>query len=87
MNILGLLAAIASLTITLVGLPTQIYKNRVARKNNLSLSLIISALCSYGLWALYGWTKLDYFLIIPQTTGFFLAIILLIQYLVYKKID
>ena len=86
MSVVGTLAVIASLTIVIIGLPAQIYKN-YKRKNcdGIAPSLIYSVCCTYTLWGLYGWTKPDWFLVIAQTPGSILAFILLFQLFLYRK--
>ena len=86
MPILGTLAVIASLTIVVIGLPHQIYKNYQRKScEGLAPSLIISACFTYTLWGLYGWTKPDYFLIVAQTPGSILAFVLLFQLFYYNR--
>lgn len=86
MSTFGILAAVASLTIVMVGLPAQIIKN-YWRKNcdGIAPSLIYSACCTYTLWSVYGWTRPDWFLIVSQTPGCIFAFILLFQLFHYRK--
>jgi uncharacterized protein with PQ loop repeat len=86
MNILGILAMIASLVIVFFGFPAQIIKNH-SRKNcdGLAPSLVYSACCGYTLWSLYGWTKPDWFLAISQTPGCVFSLILLFQIFYYRR--
>jgi len=86
MSVIGILAAIASLTIVLLGLPAQIIKNyRRKSCDGLEPSLIYSICVAYTLWSLYGWTKPDWFLAVSQTPGCVLAFILFFQLLYYRK--
>ncbi len=86
MSIIGTFAVIASLTIIVIGLPAQIYKNYKRKScDGIAPSLIYSACCTYTLWGLYGWTKPDWFLVIAQTPGSILALILLLQLFRYRK--
>ncbi len=85
MELLGTIATIASLVIVVVGLPHQIYKNYTRKTcEGLAPSLIYASCCTYTLWALYGWTKPDYFLATSQTPGAILAYVLLFQLLYYR---
>ncbi|OGY64735.1 MAG: hypothetical protein A3I24_02485 [Candidatus Harrisonbacteria bacterium RIFCSPLOWO2_02_FULL_41_13b] len=86
MPIFGTLAVIASMTIALVGFPTQIYRN-YKRQNcdGIAPVLIYSAFISYLLWTLYAWTKPDLFLIVTDTTGVILTSILILQNIYYKN--
>jgi len=86
MSILGTLAVIASLTIVVIGLPQQIYKNyRQKSCEGLASSLVYSAFCTYTLWGLYGWTTPDYFLAISQTPGSVITLILVFQLFYYGR--
>ena len=85
MSIFGILATIASLTIVL-GLLAQIVKNYQWKScEGLSTHLVYSACISYTLWALYGWTKPDWHLVVSQTPGCILAFVLLFQLFSYKR--
>lgn len=85
MAIFGILAMIASLVITTIGLPAQIIKNyRTKSTAALSLLLLTPVFCAYLLWSLYGWTKPDLFLAVAQTPGCILSVILLGQYVRYR---
>lgn len=84
MPIFGTLAMIASLAVVIIGLPHQIYTNwRRKSCEGISPSLIYASCFIYPLWALYGWTKPDPFIIFAQTPGSILAFILLFQLLYY----
>jgi len=86
MSIIGTLAVIASLTIAMVGLPQQIYKNYQRKScEGLAPFLIYSACCAYTLWGIYGWTKPDYFLVISQTPGSVLTFVLIFQIFYYGR--
>ena len=85
-SIIGIVATLASLIVIFFGLPAQILKNyRRKSTEGLSNNLIYSACSCYATWCLYGWTKPDYFLIIAQTPGIILSLILLYQLFLYKK--
>ncbi len=86
MTVIGILAAIASLTVVLLGFPAQIVKNyRRKSCEGLAPSLVYSVCVTYTLWGLYGWIKPDWFLAISQTPGCVLAFILLFQLLYYNR--
>lgn len=86
MSVIGILATIASLTISLLGFPAQIVKNyRRKSCDGLAPLLIYSACCSYTLWGIYSWTKPDWFLAVAQTPGCVLAFIVLFQLFHYRK--
>lgn len=86
--LIGWLASIASLAISLFGLPAQIVKNwRERRGDSLSPSLVYASCCTYTLWSLYAWTKpdIDWFLAIPQSIGSVGALTLLAQMFIYRR--
>lgn len=84
MLIFGTLATIASLSIVVIALPQQIYKNYKRKTcEGLAPSLFYLAACAYILWSLYAWTKPDIFLIISQTPGMILSLILVFQLFYY----
>jgi len=86
MPVIGAIAVIASLMIIVLGLPAQIIKNyRRQSCDGIAPSLIYSACCTYALWSLYGWTKPDWFLVVAQTPGCVLALVLLFQLFYYRK--
>ena len=85
MPILGTLATVASLTIIMIGLPAQIVRNYRRKHCDISPSLVFSAVCSYTLWSLYGWTKPDWYLATALTPGSLLAIVLLVQLIYYGQ--
>ena len=84
--IMGILAAAASLTIILVGMPKQIRMNyRRKSCEGIDPSLIYSVCVTYILWSIYGWTEPDWFLAVSQTPGAVLVLILLFQLFHYRK--
>jgi len=84
--IMGILAAAASLTIILVGMPKQIRMNyRRKSCEGIEPSLIYSVSITYVLWSIYGWTEPDWFLAASQTPGAVLVLILLFQLIHYRK--
>jgi uncharacterized protein with PQ loop repeat len=86
LSLLGLTAAISSLTSIFVGITLQIIKNyRRKTCEGLSLTLMVSAFLAYSLWAAYGFAKRDAFLEWSQTPGSLLVFIALIQFKIYGK--
>lgn len=84
MHIIGRLAMAASLLVVFMGFPHQIcqnYKSKSAK--GLSFLMIIAACIVYPLWAIYGFLKTDWYLIVPQSTGTVLAFMLLAQKIYY----
>lgn len=88
MSIIGVLAATASLAIILLGLPAQIIRNyREKTCEGVVPSLVYSITVAYILWAIYGWVKPDWFLVVSQTPGCILSLFLLFQMFYYRKKD
>lgn len=86
MSIIGTIATLASLTIVFIGLPAQILKNyRQKSVGGIAPSLIYSAVCTYTLWAIYGWTKSDWYLVIAYVPGGIMSLVLLFQLFLYRK--
>jgi uncharacterized protein with PQ loop repeat len=85
-NILGTVAACASLLIIFVGFPQQIYRNHKNDKvDGLAPMLVYSAVITYTAWTFYAWSAHNIFLEISQTPGMILSLILLYQLLRKKK--
>ncbi|MEK7584247.1 MAG: PQ-loop repeat-containing protein [Patescibacteria group bacterium] len=79
-KILGTLAVCTSLTIVLLGLPRQIYRNWKRKScEGIEPTLFYAVFCTYTLWGLYGFTKPDWFIFASQTPGFILTIVILVQ--------
>ncbi|MBI2039069.1 MAG: hypothetical protein HYT22_02215 [Candidatus Niyogibacteria bacterium] len=86
MTTFGILAMIMSLILTTIGLPHQIYK--IYKKKScegVSFVLSLTVFSAYTSWGLYGWTKPDIFLMISQTPGSALSLLLLTQFFYYRK--
>lgn len=85
-NILGVLAMLVSLSVVFFGLTSQVWKNYKNKScEGLSLGLIAVTFLAYTVWAAYGVSKPDWFLVASQTPGSLLALVILIQYKLYKK--
>jgi uncharacterized protein with PQ loop repeat len=84
-TLFGILATGASLTMTFVALPAQIWKNYdKGNCEGLSPAIIVTAVATYSMWTAYAWTKPDLFLQIAQTPGCILSLILLFQLFHYR---
>lgn len=84
-SILGTLAAIASLTIIVWGLPKQIYLNYKRKScKGLAPDLVYSAFVIYLFWGIYGWAKPDWFIVCADIPGAILSGILVWQLHYYK---
>lgn len=82
---LGYLALTVSLTVLIWGLPAQIINNyRRKSCKGLSLSLMIMVFFAYLIWAVYGLSKPDWFLVFSQTPGAILTAVILMQFFKYR---
>lgn len=86
MPILGVLAMTVSLILLSIGVPHQIYTNYKRKSvEGISPLLLFCIFFAYVLWSLYAWTKPDLFLILTQTPGSALSLILLFQLFYYGR--
>lgn len=73
-SLFGTLAAVASLTIIVWGLPRQIWLNYQRKScEGLSPDLAWSAAVIYFFWGIYGLVKHDVFIIAADIPGFVLS--------------
>lgn len=83
-SVFGTLAMIASLVIIVWGLPQQVYLNYKRKScGGLSPQLVYSTAIIYLFWTLYGWTVPNWYLIIPDTPGLIICLILVYQLYCY----
>jgi uncharacterized protein with PQ loop repeat len=83
---LGLGVIISSLILFAIGLPVQIYKNfRRKSVEGLSLPLFLLYFSAYVVWLWYGLRIGELPIIIPNTLAAPLALILLSQFIIYRK--
>ena len=71
---LGVIGMCLSISLTIIGLPTQMWKNyQLGSTEGFSVWLLVFMTLIYFVWASYAWTKKpkDYYLGVPQTLGFF----------------
>lgn len=82
---ISLMATIASLTISLVGLPMQIWKNyKQGSTDGIATPLIFTTFLTYSLWSIHAWGKDDWNLLYAYFPGSICGIVLLGQYIYYK---
>jgi uncharacterized protein with PQ loop repeat len=85
MQTLGLTASVLTIILVFIGLVSQVIKNYKRKScGGLSLIYFIIIFFAYTSWSLYGFSKSDWFLIIPQTAGALISVILLFQFYIYK---
>lgn len=86
LNLLGVFAVLASLTIIVLGIPAQIVKNYRRRScEGIDRKLIYSVSVTYLAWALYAWFKPDWFLFASQVPGFLLCLVMMYQFWLYRN--
>lgn len=84
MTVVGILAVIASLAVTTLGFPAQIYKNYKRKTcEGLSFLLICSHCASFSLWSVYGFMKPDWFIVAARSIGCVLIFVILLQFVYY----
>lgn len=77
---------VANLLLIGFGITSQIYKNYQTKSTeNLSLWLFIFSFFCWSSWAVYGFMKQDWFLLIIQGIGALMTAILLVQFFIYRK--
>jgi uncharacterized protein with PQ loop repeat len=87
-EILGLLATAVSLSVVIFGLTTQAWKNYKRKScEGLSFTLMLITLLAYSVWAAYGFSKPDWFLVASQTPGAILALVIVWQCLYYDHLS
>jgi hypothetical protein len=85
LTIVGVLAVISSIAMTLVGFPAQIYLNHKRRScEGIEPLLVLAALGVSLLWVVYGWLKADWFLAISRGFGMLLAAVIIFQMIRYR---
>ncbi len=87
-DLIGWAAVIITLAYTLLGLPTQILKNRRSQSTGgLSLFMIVLLFITFLLWVAYGVVRSDIFIIIPNTAGTICVAVLLSQFWIYRNTE
>jgi len=79
----GTTATILSLSMVLVGLPSQIYQNWLRHEAGISIFLAASAFVLYTAWTIYAFLKRDCYLKIAQGAGMVTSFVLLVQTIYY----
>ncbi len=87
-DIVGSIAMLTSLVIIFIGFPAQIRRNCYLKScKGIAPSLVYSSVLVYTVWAIYGWVKWDWFIILADTPGGILSFILVFQLFHYKDND
>ncbi|MEK7185043.1 MAG: SemiSWEET family transporter [Patescibacteria group bacterium] len=86
MTTIGIITVILSLTVTGLGLTSQVRKNR-KRKSMEGLSFFYFSILaiSYSFWVLYGIVLRDWILIIPMSIGAIMSWVMVVQFFIYKN--
>jgi len=83
--IFGTLTLILAVAMTLLALPSQIYKNHKDKKCGLSTLMVFLPLLVYISRAIYAIVIKSYYILIPDILGVIFSLIVLWQYLKYGK--
>ncbi len=86
MIFIKIITVILSLTVTGLGLTSQVRKN-YSRKSISGLSFFYFSILavSYTFWSAYGFLQKDLILIIPMTLGAIMSWVVVFQFYIYKK--
>ena len=85
--ILSFLATIASLLITGIGFPVQIWKNyKTKNTSGVSYILFLLSFLSYALWSLRAYVIKDWYMVTAYTPGIFFSTIILFQIYFYRNL-
>ncbi len=83
---LNIITVCLSLLVTLIGLTSQWYKNKIRRSTKgLSLHYFLLLGISYNFWVMYGLYQGDFVIIVPMTIGAIMSWAIVLQFSVYKK--
>ena len=88
-EILGWFALIVSVIYTSFGLPVQIIKNiKNKSTEGLSFLMFLMMFITYSSWVLYAFahTPPDWFIIVPNSIGMLGALIIMLQFYLYKNL-
>ena len=83
----GRFATLASLDLFCLGMPKQIYDNYKTKSCHGSKVLQISLVIVYLFWTLYGFSIPDKLMILFNTPGLLVGLVLCFQFVYYRKGD
>ena len=83
--ILGFSVSILALCVILLGLTGQIYKNYKEKRSGMSIIIIGFGIILLFLRIIYTYIRHDYFIMIPDIISFFIHVVLIYQFIIYKK--
>lgn len=84
-DIFGTLTMIFAITLVVIALPSQIRKNMRDKKSGLTFWMIVIPLGMFSMRASYAITIKSWYLVIPDSVGATLWVVILIQYFIYRK--
>lgn len=85
LHIIGWSVAVITLIYTALGLPMQIRKNSVNKSTSgLSLFMTLLMFLTFSSWVFYALLKSDWYILVPNFVGGVGAMILLVQFWLYR---
>lgn len=84
-ELFGTFATLSSLGLFCLGMPKQIYDNYKTKRCHGSKVLQISLVVVYLFWTLYGFSIPDKFMIMSNTPGLAVGLVLCFQFIWYRK--
>lgn len=85
-TVLSIAATVASLSISLVGFPFQIWKNyKNKNTSGIAYLLFVLSFISYTLWSLRAFFIGDWYMFTAYLPGVIFSIVILFQIYIYKK--
>lgn len=85
-DVIGWSAALITLFYTALGLPMQVRKNYINKSTSgLSLFMTLLMFFTFSIWVVYAILKRDWYILIPNFVGSLGAIVILLQFYLYRK--
>ncbi len=84
-NFLGSSTMILATLMVLIAIPSQVIKNHKTKRCEFSLPMVVLPLLVYVSRSAYSLTIKSYFIFVPDAIGLILFVIILWQYIKYKK--
>jgi uncharacterized protein with PQ loop repeat len=85
-DVLGWAALSITLVYTGLGLPVQIYENRLsASTGGLSLFMTVLLFSTFSSWVVYGASRRDWYVLLPNLVGACCSLVLLGQFWMYGR--
>ncbi|HAE36696.1 MAG: hypothetical protein UR85_C0008G0035 [Candidatus Nomurabacteria bacterium GW2011_GWF2_35_66] len=85
-QILSIIAALLSLSVSIIGLPLQIHTNYKLKKViGLRPELFLISFLSYAVWSLRAYFINDWYMFVAYLPGAIFSFVILVQIKLYKK--